>query len=158
MNSLSLPCESFVKETGSINEDEPWFVAGGFWNNFCLSRSKGREVQTTNCNSAKTVAKAIYSRKKRTRQLNLMFPIILITYFFQIHNWRTWKHYNLLKRAHTTSTFINIFNNIFSYVKKKRKSVSEEKCWHLASCKSPVSKRTITRIGSENLENNAYHG
>lgn len=40
LNSLFLPCESFVKETGSINEDEPWFVAGGFWNNFCLSRSK----------------------------------------------------------------------------------------------------------------------
>lgn len=30
LNSLFLPCESFVKETGSINEDEPWFVAGGF--------------------------------------------------------------------------------------------------------------------------------
>lgn len=107
----------------------------------------------------KLLRKQFTRGKKETRQLNLMFPIILITYFFQIHNWRTWKHYKRLQRARTTSTFINIFNNTFSYIYiKKRKSVLEEKCWHLASCKSPVSKRTITRIGSENLENNAYHG
>lgn len=108
---------------------------------------------TTNFISAKTVAKAIYSRKKRNKTTESNVS----------------DHFNNIFLSNSQLTYVKALQPIaksaydfhihkISYIYKKRKSVLEEKCWHLASCKSPVSERTITRIGSENLENNAYHG